>query len=93
VNRERDAKRNIGEELLAAVLDVKAGRHGVVHRVEPTEVAAERQDDLELAKKVRARLSSDEKPVKVSLDELIDEAERDVSAGELGDACEAAKKR
>lgn len=39
---ERDAGRNIGEELLAAVLDVKAGRHGAVHRVEPTEAAEAR---------------------------------------------------
>lgn len=39
---ERDAKRNIGEELLAAVLDVKAGRHGAVHRVAPTEAAEAR---------------------------------------------------
>lgn len=27
---ERDAKRNIGEELLAAIIDVKAGRQGAV---------------------------------------------------------------
>ena len=26
--KERDAKRNIGEELLAAVIDVKEARHG-----------------------------------------------------------------
>ena len=39
---ERDAKRNIGEELLAAVLDVKAWRHGAVHRVELTEAAEAR---------------------------------------------------
>ncbi|CRM24530.1 Antitoxin igA-2 [Pseudomonas sp. 22 E 5] len=37
--RERDAKRNIGEELLAAIVDVKAGRHGGVHHVETTQAA------------------------------------------------------
>ncbi len=35
----RDAKRNLGEELLAAIIDVKAGRHGEVHAVEVTEAA------------------------------------------------------
>lgn len=39
---ERDAKRNIGEELLAAIVDVKAGRRGAVHRVELTEAAEAR---------------------------------------------------
>lgn len=39
---ERDAKRNIGEELLSAILDVKAGRHGDVHQVELTEAAEAR---------------------------------------------------
>ncbi|GAB3386540.1 helix-turn-helix domain-containing protein [Azotobacter armeniacus] len=39
---ERDAKRNIGEELLAAIVDVKAGRYGTVHRVELTEAAEAR---------------------------------------------------
>lgn len=39
---ERDAKRNIGEELLAAVLDVKAGRHEATHHVELTEAAEAR---------------------------------------------------
>ena len=29
---ERDAKRNIGEELLAAIRDVKAARYGQVHQ-------------------------------------------------------------
>ncbi|NWB88373.1 MULTISPECIES: helix-turn-helix domain-containing protein [Pseudomonas] len=38
----RDAKRNLGEELLAAIIDVKAGRHGEVHRVEVTEAAEAR---------------------------------------------------
>jgi putative transcriptional regulator len=36
---ERDAKRNIGEELLAAIIDVKAGHHGEVHTVAATEAA------------------------------------------------------
>ena len=39
---ERDAKRNIGEELLAAIQDVKAGRHGDVHEVKITEAAEAR---------------------------------------------------
>ena len=32
--KERDAKRNIGEELLTAIQDVKAGRYGAVQHVE-----------------------------------------------------------
>jgi putative transcriptional regulator len=40
--KERDAKRNIGEELLAAIVDVKAGRHGQVHQVEITQAAEAR---------------------------------------------------
>lgn len=36
---ERDAKRNIGKELLAAILDIKAGRHGGKHEVKITEAA------------------------------------------------------
>ncbi|WP_392886995.1 helix-turn-helix domain-containing protein [Pseudomonas migulae] len=39
---ERDAKRNIGEELLASILEVKAGLHGDVHKVEVTEAAEAR---------------------------------------------------
>ena len=39
---ERDAKRNIGEELLASIIDVKAGHHGQVHHVEVTEAAEAR---------------------------------------------------
>lgn len=39
---EHDAKRNIGEELLAAIVDVKAGRQGAVHRVALTEAAEAR---------------------------------------------------
>lgn len=38
----RDAKRNLGEELLAAIIDVKAGRHGDAHHVEVTEAAEAR---------------------------------------------------
>ena len=40
--RDRDAKRNIVEELLAAIVDVKAGRHGDVHHVETTQAAEAR---------------------------------------------------
>ncbi|MBA1289256.1 helix-turn-helix domain-containing protein [Pseudomonas japonica] len=39
---ERDAKRNLGEELLDAILDIKAGRHGTVHEVKITEAAEAR---------------------------------------------------
>ena|SRR5690606_7068446 len=39
---ERDASRNIGEELLAAIADVRAGRQGDVHRIAPTEAARAR---------------------------------------------------
>jgi putative transcriptional regulator len=39
---ERDAKRNLGEELLQSIQDVKAGRHGAVHHVQVTEAAEAR---------------------------------------------------
>lgn len=39
---ERDAKRNIGEELLQAVQDIKAGRVGRVSTVEVSPLAASR---------------------------------------------------
>src|SRR6266567_52700 len=39
---ERDAKRNIGEELLQAVRDLKAGRVGRVTKVEVSPLAASR---------------------------------------------------
>ncbi|MGY2170886.1 helix-turn-helix domain-containing protein [Pseudomonas gingeri] len=39
---ERDAKRDLGAELLAAIVDVKAGRHGAVHAVKVTEAAEAR---------------------------------------------------
>ena len=39
---ERDAKRNIGEELLQAVRDIKAGRVGRVNTVEVSPLAASR---------------------------------------------------
>jgi putative transcriptional regulator len=39
---ERDAKRNIGEELLEAIRDVKAGRYGAVYTVEPNEIVTAR---------------------------------------------------
>nr|WP_248764281.1 hypothetical protein [Pseudomonas sp. MWU12-2319] len=38
----RDAKRNLGEELLAAIIDVKAGCHGDVHQIEVTRAAKAR---------------------------------------------------
>jgi len=40
---ERDAKRNIGEELLQAVHDIKAGRVGKVSAVEISPLASARQ--------------------------------------------------
>lgn len=39
---ERDAQRNIGEELLNAIRDVKAGRQGAEYTVEPNEIVATR---------------------------------------------------
>ncbi|MEK1942512.1 MAG: helix-turn-helix domain-containing protein [Pseudomonas sp.] len=39
---ERDAKRNIGEELLSSIRDVKAGRHGARHQPNVTEAAEAR---------------------------------------------------
>jgi putative transcriptional regulator len=38
----RDAKRDIGKELLQAVRDVKAGRHGAKYKVQPNFVASAR---------------------------------------------------
>jgi len=40
--QERDAKSNIGEELLSAVQDVKAGRYGAVQQIEITQAAEAR---------------------------------------------------
>ncbi|MFK0095962.1 helix-turn-helix domain-containing protein [Pseudomonas sp. NPDC090592] len=40
--RLRDASRNIGEELLESIRDVKAGRYGAVLQVEVTEAAEAR---------------------------------------------------
>jgi putative transcriptional regulator len=39
---KRDKDRNIGEELLEAIRDVKAGRYGAKHTVEPNEIVATR---------------------------------------------------
>jgi putative transcriptional regulator len=33
----RDAKRNIGKELLQSIRDVKAGKHGARYRVAPVQ--------------------------------------------------------
>lgn len=38
----RDAKRNVGEELLQAIRDVKAGRHGAKYQIEANEIVAAR---------------------------------------------------
>jgi len=40
--RTRDAKRDIGAELLASVLDMKAGKTGRVHRISLSQVAQAR---------------------------------------------------
>jgi len=39
---KRDAKRNMGEELLRAIQDVKAGRHGAKYKVEANNIVAVR---------------------------------------------------
>ena len=38
----RDARRNIGDELLQAIRDVKAGRHGPRYQVEANDIVAAR---------------------------------------------------
>ena len=38
----RDAKRNIGEELLQAIRNVKAGQHGARYKVEANEIVTAR---------------------------------------------------
>ena len=38
----RDAKRDIGEELLAAIRDVKAGKVGAKYQIEPNEIIVAR---------------------------------------------------
>jgi putative transcriptional regulator len=38
----RDARRNIGEELVQAIRDVKAGQHGASYKVEANEIVAAR---------------------------------------------------
>lgn len=43
---ERDAKRNIGEELLAAIRDVKADHHGAKYVVETDGVVAKHTEVL-----------------------------------------------
>jgi len=39
---ERDSKRNIGEELLQSIRDVKAGNYGAVYQVEQNEIVSTR---------------------------------------------------
>jgi putative transcriptional regulator len=39
---KRDAKRNIGDELLQAIRDVKAGKHGAKYKVQANDVVAAR---------------------------------------------------
>ncbi|GAB6042379.1 helix-turn-helix domain-containing protein [Endothiovibrio diazotrophicus] len=38
----RDAERNIGDELLEAIRDIKAGNYGATHRVEPNDAVQAR---------------------------------------------------
>lgn len=45
------------------------------------EAMVERLEDLELAQQARARLEANETPVRVSLDELIDEAQAEIADG------------
>ncbi|MNG40045.1 hypothetical protein D3C84_1284560 [compost metagenome] len=45
------------------------------------EAMIERLDDLELAQLVKARIDANETPVRVSLDDLIGEAEADIANG------------
>lgn len=45
------------------------------------EAMIERLDDLELAQVVKARIDANETPVRVSLDDLIGEAEVDIANG------------
>jgi putative transcriptional regulator len=42
VSSARDAKRNIGQELLEAIRDVKAGRYGARYEIESNEVVETR---------------------------------------------------
>ncbi len=57
----RDAKRNIGEELLQAIRDVKAGKHGAKYKVQANDVVAARmksglsQTQFAAALKISAR--------------------------------------
>jgi len=44
--RARDAKRNLGAELLASVREMKAGKIGRVHRVPVSAIAALRPEVL-----------------------------------------------
>lgn len=39
---ERDAQRNIGEELLQAILDIKSGKLGAWYQVEPNDIVKTR---------------------------------------------------
>lgn len=45
------------------------------------EAMIERLDDLELAQVVKARIDANETPVRVSLDDLVGEAEADIANG------------
>ena len=45
------------------------------------EAMIERLDDLELAQIAKARIETGEEPVRVSLDDLTDEAEADIANG------------
>lgn len=48
---------------------------------DPNEAMIERLDDLELAQIDKARIETGEEPLRVSLDELIGEAEADIANG------------
>lgn len=54
---------------------------GYMVPAEAYEAMMERLDDLERAQVAKARIDANEKPVRVSLDDLIDEAEADIANG------------
>lgn len=54
---------------------------GYMVPAEAYEAMIERLDDLELAQVAKARIEAGEKPVRVSLDDLIGEAEADIANG------------
>jgi hypothetical protein len=50
---KRDAKRNIGEELLQAIRDVKVGKRGAKYKVQANDVVTARIEEWTLTNSVR----------------------------------------